>query len=122
MLTSDVFELEFGIFEGGTPPELRVWATQDGHAVDPGDFTLEVQLTRLGGQVETFAFEDRGDYRVSTTTVAEPHSFEVSIEVTHDGQTHAWEFENFEGRNRIAPEMAESLGVETEGLSGLGST
>jgi len=114
LLASGVFELEFGIFEGGIPPELRVWATQDGHAVDPGDFTLEVQLTRLGGQVETFAFEARGDHRVSTTTVAEPHSFEVSIEATHDGQTHAWEFENFEGRTRIAPEMAESLGVETE--------
>jgi cobalt-zinc-cadmium efflux system membrane fusion protein len=114
LLTSDALELEFGIYERGTPPELRVWATQDGHAVDSGDFTLDVQLTRLGGRVETFAFEDRGDHRASTTSVAEPHSFEVSIEATHDGKTDAWEFENFEGRTRIAPEMAESLGVETE--------
>jgi cobalt-zinc-cadmium efflux system membrane fusion protein len=114
LLTSGAFELEFAIFERGTPPEFRVWATQDGHAVDPSDFTLEVRLTRLGGRVDAFAFAARQDHRVSTSPVAEPHSFEVEIEVKHAGETHAWEFENFEGRTRIAPEMAESLGVETE--------
>jgi cobalt-zinc-cadmium efflux system membrane fusion protein len=51
---------------------------------------------------------------VSTRPIAEPHSFEVSVEATHDGRTHAWEFESFEGRTRIDLEMAESLGVETE--------
>ena len=114
LLTSGGFELELGIFERGTPPEFRAWATRGGRAVEPSDFTLEVRLTRLGGRVDTVAFTPRGDHRVSTSTIAEPHSFEVTVEATHDGRTHAWEFESFEGRTRIDLEMAESLGVETK--------
>jgi cobalt-zinc-cadmium efflux system membrane fusion protein len=114
LLTSGAFELELGIFAHGTPPEFRVWATQDGRAVDPIDFTLDVQLTRLGGHVDAVAFVPRGDHRVSTEPIGEPHSFEVAVEATHDGQIKRWQFESFEGRTRIDREMAESLGVETE--------
>ncbi len=114
LLTSGAFELELGIFERGTPPEFRAWATQSGRAVDPSDFALEVKLRRLGGRVDAVAFTARGDHRRSTRPIAEPHSFVVSIEATHAGRTHTWEFESFEGRTRIDLEMAESLGVETE--------
>ena len=114
LLTSGAFELELGIFERGIPPEFRAWATQSGRAVDPNDFTLDVKLTRLGGRVDAVAFTPRGDHRVSTRSIAEPHSFEVRVEATRDGRTHAWEFESFEGRTRIDLEMAQSLGVETE--------
>jgi cobalt-zinc-cadmium efflux system membrane fusion protein len=113
LLRSGAFELELGIFERGVPPEFNAWATHEGAAVDPGDFTLEVKLTRLGGRVDAIEFSPRGDHRVSTSPVSEPHSFEVSIEASHAGRTHAWKFENFEGRTRITPEMAASLGVET---------
>jgi cobalt-zinc-cadmium efflux system membrane fusion protein len=113
LLTSGAFELELGIFESGIPPEFRAWATQSGSGVDPTDFTLEVKLTRLGGRVDAVEFSPRGDHQLSTSSIAEPHSFEVAIEATHAGRTHAWEFESFEGRTRIALEMAESLGVET---------
>jgi cobalt-zinc-cadmium efflux system membrane fusion protein len=113
LLRSGSFELEFGIFERGVPPEFRAWAMQEGRAVDPGDFTLEVKLTRLGGRVDAIDFVLHGDHRVSTSPVSEPHSFEVSIEASHGGRTHSWEFENFEGRTRITPEMAASLGVAT---------
>jgi cobalt-zinc-cadmium efflux system membrane fusion protein len=112
LLRSGAFELELGIFDRGTPPEFRAWATQAGRAVDPKDFTLVVKLARLGGRVDTVAFSPRGDHQVSTSSIAEPHSFEVAIEATHAGRTRAWEFESFEGRTRIALEMAESLGVE----------
>ncbi len=114
LLTSGAFALELGIFEQGIPPEFRAWATQDGDAVDPSDFTLSVTLTRLGGRVDAVVFAPRGDHRVSTAPVSEPHSFGVRVEATHDGQTHTWDFESFEGRTRIDMEMAESLGVETE--------
>jgi cobalt-zinc-cadmium efflux system membrane fusion protein len=113
LLRSGAFELDFGIFERGAPPEFRAWATYEGRAVDPADFTLEVKLMRLGGRVDAIEFAPRGDHRVSTSPVSEPHSFEVFIEAIHGGLTHAWDFENFEGRTRIAPEMAASLGVET---------
>ena len=114
LLTSGAFELELGIFERGTPPEYRAWATSDGRVLEPGDFTLEVKLVRLGGREDRIAFAPRGDHLVSTSHIAEPHSFEVSIEASHAEQHHAWEFDSFEGRTRIDPDMAESRGVETE--------
>lgn len=118
LLTSGAFALELGIFEQGVPPEFRAWATLDGDAVDPSDFTLDVTLTRLGGRVDAVAFAPRGDHRVSTAPVSEPHSFVVEVEAAHDGQRHVWDFESFEGRTRIDLEMAQSLGVETERARG----
>jgi cobalt-zinc-cadmium efflux system membrane fusion protein len=114
LLRSGSFELELGIFERGTPPEYRAWATKEGRAVAPADFEVEVEHRRLAGELERIGFEPRADHRVSTTSVAEPHSFEVSIEAVHQGQKHTWQFESFEGRTRIDAEMAASLGVETE--------
>jgi len=114
LLTSGDFALELGIFERGVPPEYRVWATRQGMPLGPGEVDLEVRLTRLGGRVDVIRFTPRRDHLVSTSQIAEPHSFEVSVEATHRDQRHTWAFEHFEGRTRIEPAMAESLGVETE--------
>jgi cobalt-zinc-cadmium efflux system membrane fusion protein len=113
LLRSGVFELELAIFERGTPPEYRAWAVKDGKAVEPTDFSLKVKLARLGGRLDAIGFTPRGDHLVSTSSIAEPHSFDVSIEALHQGAKHVWEFENHEGRTRIDAAMADSLGVET---------
>jgi cobalt-zinc-cadmium efflux system membrane fusion protein len=114
LLTSGAFERELGIFERGTPPEYRAWATEAGEGLEPGEFTLQVRLTRLDGRVDLIPFAARDDHLVGTSRIAEPHSFEVSVVATHGGLEHAWEFESFEGRTQITPAMAKSLGVETE--------
>jgi cobalt-zinc-cadmium efflux system membrane fusion protein len=114
LLVSEAFSLELGIFGLGAPPELRVWATQDGRTLAPSELELRVSLTRLGGHEERVDFEPRDDHLVSTRSIAEPHSFEISVAAVHGQERHAWELEHFEGRTRIAPEMAASLGVETE--------
>jgi cobalt-zinc-cadmium efflux system membrane fusion protein len=113
IFSSDGFELELGMFERGTPPEYRAWASQEGRALEPGDFELSVELARLGGRVDRIAFAPRGDHLVSTSNIAEPHSFEVSIVVTHAGTSHGWQIESFEGRTQIDAAMSESLGVAT---------
>ena len=51
--------VELQIFEQGVPPEYRAWVTRDGRAVTD-DIDLNVQLTRLGGQVDTFDFAYQG--------------------------------------------------------------
>lgn len=114
LLTSGDFELELAIFERGVPPELRAWAHRDGQPVAPADVALDVQLARLGGRVDQISFAPEGEYLRGDAVVYEPHSFEVSIEAEHAGETHTWHYESFEGRTRIAPDVAESLGVETE--------
>jgi cobalt-zinc-cadmium efflux system membrane fusion protein len=112
-LTSGDFELELAIFERGVPPEFRAWVRKGGQPVAVADVSLQVQLARLGGRVDEISFAPADDYLRGEGVVHEPHSFEVSIEAVHEGETHAWHYESFEGRTRIASEMAQSLGVET---------
>jgi len=113
LLTSGDFEVELAVFERGVPPEFRAWARKNGRPVAPVDVSLKVELARLGGQVDEISFAPEGAYLRGDTVVSEPHSFEVSIEAGHGGQTHTWHYESFEGRTRIAPEIAKSLGIET---------
>jgi cobalt-zinc-cadmium efflux system membrane fusion protein len=113
LLSSGDFELELAIFERGVPPEFRAWARKDGQPAAPADVSLQVKLARLGGRVDEISFAPEDEYLRGDRVVYEPHSFEVSIEAVHEGETHTWHYENFEGRTRIAPEVAESLGVET---------
>lgn len=113
ILVDGAFALELGIFERGVPPEYRAWATRDGRPLAPQELELRVDLARLGGVVDRIEFEPRGDHLVSTRPIAEPHSFEVSVEARYAGESHDWRFDSFEGRTRIIDAMAESLGVET---------
>ncbi len=113
MLTFADFALELAIFERGVPPEFRAWVTKDGRPISPTDVGLSVRLTRLGGRVDQITFSAQGDFLRGNAVIYEPHSFEVSIEAVHAGEKFTWQYENFEGRTRIAREVAESLGVKT---------
>jgi len=114
LLHSGDFELELAIWERGIPPEFRAWTYSAGRPLPPVDVSLEVALTRLGGRVERFRFVPRDGFLKGEGVVAEPHSFEVSIEATYEGTSHAWRYESFEGRTRIDPDAARALGVRTE--------
>ena len=114
LLTDGDFALELAIYERGVPPEFRAWVTQAGQAVDPEEVSLRVELSRLGGAVDNISFTPSGDALGSDTVVYEPHSFEVSIEASYAGETHRWSYDNFEGRTRIAADVAAELGIETD--------
>lgn len=114
LLEDGDFALELAIFESGVPPEYRAWATSGGKPVSPGDVGLEVTLTRLGGDTDEIGFEPSGDFLRGDTVVYEPHSFVVSVEARRDGRTHRWQYEAYEGRTRIAPDIAEEAGIVVE--------
>ena len=38
----------------------------------------------------------------------------MSVTATHRGTSHHWEYDNFEGRTSIAPDIAAAFGLETE--------
>ena len=40
MLSDGDFQVELHIFEAGTPPQLRVYASKDGRLVDPATYEL----------------------------------------------------------------------------------
>jgi len=112
MLRDGELAVELAIFESGVPPEFRAWVTSDGQPVNPSDVDLTVTLTRLGGRDE-IGFQPQGDYLRGDQVVHEPHSFAVAIEATYRSSSHRWNYESFEGRTRISPEMAEVFGIAT---------
>lgn len=112
MLRDGDFALEVTIFETGVPPQYRLYAYSDGKPLQGSEVKATVQLDRLDGQVDKFAFTPENDYLVGDGTVIEPHSFDVKVTATHEGQQHAWEFESYEGRISIPAAMAQESGIE----------
>jgi len=112
MLRDGDFAIELAIYETGVPPEFRAWATDNGQPVSPSQVSLTARLTRLGSE-DVIRFSPRGDFLRGDQTVHDPHSFLVNVEASRNGATHRWQFESYEGRTRISPEMAEAFGIET---------
>ncbi len=114
LLTDGDFVLELAIFETGVPPEFRVWVTDAGEPVLPQDVSVHATLTRLGDVKDEISFDVQDDFLRGDTVIYEPHSFIVSIEATHLGSTHRWQYDNFEGRTRIGADVAEAFQLETD--------
>jgi cobalt-zinc-cadmium efflux system membrane fusion protein len=45
--------------------------------------------------------------------IYEPHSFVVTVNAQYQGQSHQWQYDNFEGRTLIEPKVAEALEIGT---------
>ncbi len=114
VLANEGFALELAIFESGAPPEFRVWATDDGVSIAATDLTLTITLTRLGGIQDNIQFAPQGEFLSGDTVIYEPHSFVVSIEAKYQGQSHTWQYDNFEGRTRIARDIADAADIAVE--------
>lgn len=114
LLVDGDFSIELSIYETGVPPEYRVWAMNKGDPVPPESVELNVTLTRLGGVRDEIAFLPQDDFLRADTVVYEPHSFVVTVDARHGNATHRWQYDNFEGRTRILPRLAEAFGLETE--------
>jgi cobalt-zinc-cadmium efflux system membrane fusion protein len=113
VLTTGEFTLELAIFERGTPPEFRAWASKGGAPIAPADVSLTVRLERLGGRLDEISFAPETEFLRGQDVVAEPHSFGVSIAAVHEGRGYDWHYETLEGRTRIAAPVAKALGVAT---------
>jgi cobalt-zinc-cadmium efflux system membrane fusion protein len=114
MLEDGPFAIELAIFESGVPPEYHAWPTLDGKPVPLDQVDLRVELTRLGNKKDVFTFVPQQDYLKGSGVVHEPHSFVVNVTATHEGKTHQWSFDSFEGRTTIANDIANNAGIATE--------
>lgn len=114
LLVDGNFSIEITIFETGVPPEFHVYAYQQGHAIEPANVQLTIELHRLGGDIDVFRFTPQHDYLRGEGVVTEPHSFDVSIKAEYQGQHYQWSYENYEGRTQISNIAAEESGVKTE--------
>jgi membrane fusion protein, heavy metal efflux system len=114
MLRDGDFAVEMTIFEDGVEPEFHVYAYRKDKPVAPSEVQLRVELTRLGGRVDRFAFKPREDYLLGNGVVREPHSFDVRVTAVEGGRTHNWSYASYEGRTTIAAEAARAGGVRSE--------
>jgi len=86
--------------------------------LSPSAFSAEIELRRLGGQTDVFAFMPEREYLRGLGRVTEPHSFDVEVSSTHQGSEHRWSYESHEGRTSIPPRVAESQGIRVEPAGG----
>jgi len=114
LLREGDFALEITIFEDGVPPQYRLYAYQGGKPLDPGAVEASIELHRLDGEVNRFAFRANEDHLTSPDTVTEPHSFDVKVAAKHAGRDYAWEFASYEGRTTIPAAVAKEAGVVVE--------
>lgn len=118
LLREGDYALELKIEESGTPPRYAAWVYRGEQPIDPVKAAVEVRLTRLAGQVDMHRLAPRGDRLVGSDIVYEPHSFEVAIDATLDGQRLRWAYDSFEGRTTIARELADEAGIRVAAVAG----
>lgn len=116
MLREGDFAVEITIFETGVEPQFRVFAYRNDRPLAPNEVQLSMALTRLGGEVDRFAFTPEADYLKGDGVVEEPHSFDVAVRAAYGGQTHEWSYASYEGRTTIAAAQAEAAGVRVEAV------
>lgn len=114
LLREGDFALEVTIFEDGVPPQYRLYAYQGGQPLDPSTVEASIELQRLDGEVNRFAFSAGDGHLGSPDTVTEPHSFDVKVAAKHGGRSYAWEFASYEGRTTIPAATAADAGVVVE--------
>ena len=114
LFRQDGFSLELVLYERGVDPEYHAYARLNGLPVQPETVQLEVELGRLGGQVDHIGFKPLGEFLRGQMVVAEPHSFDVSIQARHAGKRYQWAFSSYEGRTRIPAELAADAGIGTQ--------
>lgn len=114
LLRDGSFSLELQVFEEGVPPEFHVYLFRDGKPLPPNAAQISVQLTRLDGEINRFAFVPDGEFLRGDATVVEPHSFSVQVTANEPKARHTWAFDSFEGRTTIPAATAKAAGIETE--------
>ncbi len=106
--------LEITIFEAGMPPQFRVFPYVDGQPVNPENLDVTIELGRLGGIIDHFAFHPENTYLTSDGIVGEPHSFDVRVTAIYGGRKIDWAYESHEGRTTIDRKTAQTIGIEVE--------
>jgi cobalt-zinc-cadmium efflux system membrane fusion protein len=115
LLTGDDFQLEVTIYETGVEPHFRVYPLdRDGRPIQPSEVSLQLELHRLGGQVDRIAFVPEADYLRGEAVVEEPHSFDVKVHAVRNGRAQEWTYSQVEGKVQLADATLKSAGIEIQ--------
>ena len=107
--------VELAIAEDGTPPKYQAWLYRDGKPLPPAAGTVEVRLSRLGDIAENHRLAAQADGSLlAGSIVGEPHSFDVEVLATIEGKALRWTYPSYEGRTRIASDIAQASGIRIQ--------
>lgn len=112
LFVKDNYGVEITIFEEDTPPEFRVYTYLNEKPLEPAQSKVNIELERLGAKPEIFNFVKEKDYLKSTAQVTEPHSFDVHINATYNGKSHAFSYQQVEGRVTMSDKQLSMNAVE----------
>jgi cobalt-zinc-cadmium efflux system membrane fusion protein len=111
LFTEEDFQVEVKIFEDGIPPQFRVYVTTaEGEPISFDEIGLNIVLKRLD-RVDTIGFKPSGDYLLGDKVVAEPHSFEMTVNAESKGHKFQWQLSQLEGRAEFSPEVIQNAGL-----------
>lgn len=113
LLEQEGYAVELAIAEDGTPPKYQAWLYKGDKALPASAGKVEVRLKRLGNIAETHTLAPQADGSLmATSTVGEPHSFDVEVLAQIEGKPLRWSYDSYEGRTTIARAMAEQSGIK----------
>lgn len=112
LFVKDDYGLEIAIFEEGTSSEFRIYTYLNERALNPVLSKVSVVLKRLGKKSEKFSFVKENDYLKSATSVTEPHSFDVYINVSYDKENYIFSYKQVEDRVSMSEKQLRLNGVE----------
>lgn len=110
LIGTDKYSVELKIEESATP-RFVAWGYMNGKLLPADQVRLEVRTERLGGQTESFSFDVDGARLLSSSGVAEPHSFVVDVEAVVAGEAITERYDSFEGRTTIDAKSAKEAGI-----------
>ena len=109
LLREKNFKIEVEIFEDGIPPQFRVYVTST-EPVRLEEVRLNIILKRLD-RVDSIGFKPSGDYLLGDKVVAEPHSFEMTVNAEWKEKNYQWQLSQLEGRAEFSPEAIQNAGL-----------
>jgi membrane fusion protein, heavy metal efflux system len=109
LFTEEDFKVEVENFEDGIPPQFRVYVTST-EPVRLEEVRLNIILKRLD-KVDSIGFKPSGDYLLGDKVVAEPHSFEMTVNAEWKGKYYQWQLSQLEGRAEFSPEAIQNAGL-----------
>lgn len=115
LLSDDGLQVEVTIYETGVPPVFKVYPLDAaGRPVPPAEIALRIELHRLGGRIDRFAFAPEADYLLGAGVVEEPHSFDVKVFAEYKGRRHEWSYSQVEGKVMLGDDQLRTAGVTIE--------
>ncbi|MDV7213746.1 efflux RND transporter periplasmic adaptor subunit [Azotobacter beijerinckii] len=112
LLEEGALSVELAIAEHGTPSKYRAWLYRDGQPLPPSAGSVEVRLKRLGDRAENHRLDAQADGSLmASSVVEEPHSFDVEVLASIDGEVLRWAYPSYEGRTEIERAVAEEAGI-----------